>query len=56
MTFQIIPSLQFRNISDKIKVEGSIYPNIPGEYSITYQVEDAIGKTAQTVVVYKIKE
>ncbi len=44
------------DISDKIKVEGSIYPNIPGEYSITYQVEDAIGKTAQTVVVYKIKE
>lgn len=44
------------DISDKMEVKGFIYSDISGEYEITYQVEDVIGKTAQTTITYQVKQ
>lgn len=39
-----------------MEVKGFIYSDISGEYEITYQVEDVIGKTAQTTITYQVKQ
>ena len=44
------------DISSMIKIEGAVDIKIAGKYKIKYMITDAIGRTKETTVTFKVKE
>ncbi|MDF2484947.1 MAG: hypothetical protein K0R46_1115 [Herbinix sp.] len=45
-----------QDITAEIEVEGEVDSGIPGEYKVTYSVEDELGKVKLKTVIYTVKE